>query len=737
MKINICWKIQRLKITQPDLGEQFEFVESDANIIISDNLDILKQADSSMRIFVTDEWNEDVCQNEISIVSPSFVKNELFNKLLNRSMTHEGGIGLEEFLGDELKRVSNFKIMDHKVRGQYSDLFSDIVDRFEGDSLRSSQWLNQWMIYWGYLSEKGIAQFPIEADVVDAKNKIVCQLIVPVENYFKDYLLKGMSKEIDFENPFANSLRGIEFYSTHTDITYIEDSKIILLTGVWAKESKPKFGGISFHQIPSFKKKTERDFSSYRLELVKEAALKGENLLPGESVEPHELSEFEKSSQLLKIQQFVKYIKGKGIEEDKIVISALPQMVEEFIKISGGESFNSNDLKLAFRALKNKEDLEEMNLVVKSLENALPLGDEVHKVIDNLKNRDVEEIIKISGMNATPEERTVISGVTQKITNENWKVKRLEVAQKLEETLSSKKVVTSNDVKEALNEIFEQSMGFNLPGLSEAISQEGLSHVQENFAKHSSHSIDNQMKVVKLETALKMRNQMIGKMKGVVEELKVARQSASEESIVPEQKATSDLNISNKSVETELRLVKGKLDILQKSHNELMQEKQKIEDQYKLMQLEVSRAKNTQENQEVQASSESQMVDSLQLTIQSKNQQLDKITNELRSMEDMNKAMNLKVKSLEQKNKIMQSQIETSNQDSNSDATKVDTRFVQKIKQLENLSNNLQEENKKLQSELQARKAEAHKFALENKTMKTKMHQLERQVANLSKKRAG
>ena len=104
-----------------------------------------------------------------------------------------------------------------------------------------------------------------------------------------------------------------------------------------------------------------------------------------------------------------------------------------------------------------------------------------------------------------------------------------------------------------------------------------------------------------------------------------------------------------------------------------------------------------------------------ELTIQSKNQQLEKVTSELRLLEDTAKALNIKVKSLEQKNKILQSQLEGASNEAESDATKVDTRFVQKIKQLETLNGNLQEENK---------------------TMKTKMHQLERQVANLSKKRA-
>lgn len=752
LELKVLWDIQKIKISRPDWGDEISFVDSEARIHISDNLENLKSSTSEMKILVSENWISDSLKSEISIVSPTILKNPLFKNIFNRINQDEGSINLEEIIGEKLKKISNFKVIDIAVKGQYCDLLGDILVRNNCSHLRPTQWFNQVLVYLGYLEESSISMFPLDVDCAFTDQGHIVQLVVPVENFFKNYLLQAFDSEINIENPFNNLLNGIQGLAHSTDFCYVESSKYLIITGTWIKDFSEKFGSVLFHQTPSYQRKEEREFKSLRIEMIKEQALQGKNHLPGDSVELLELSQFEKSPHLLQIKKFVHFIKGKNLSEDKIVISGMPELFEGFLKVSGGEKLNPQEMKLAFQALTNNDDLNELNMVVQSLESALPVGEEVTRVVDHLKNMNIDELIKVSGLSCSPEERTVISSVTQNIKEDVWKVKRLEVSQKLEKQLSQKKVVTSLDVKDALNQIFEESMGFQIPGLGDAMAEESLTKVQEKWSQASTHEIKTSDRIVQLESALKMRNQMIGKMKSVVDDLRQVKTSLQEQNLSNEKTIVSSLSnndnmlsddsmavsssgLISKSNEAELRIVKSKLEFLQKNYNEMMETNVRLDEQLKISQLEISR--KTEELAQKSNAPGDSGISNLQLTIQSKNQQIDKLTNELRNFEDMNKALSLKVKSLEQRVKVMQSQIEGAAQDLEADTAKVDSRFVQKIKQLESLYTNAQDENKKLMTELQARKAESHKHALENKTMKTKMHQLERQVANLSKKRAG
>ncbi|GAB4015722.1 MAG: hypothetical protein Fur0010_14950 [Bdellovibrio sp.] len=741
MEFKVFWDIQKIKISRPDWGDEIAFVDSEACVHISDNLENLKSSTSEMKILVSENWNSEILKSEISIVSPTILTNPLFKNVFNRINQDKGSINLEEIIGEKLKKISNFKVMDIAVKGQYCDLLGDILVRNNCSHLRPTQWLNQVLVYLGYLEESSISMFPLDVDCAFTDQGYIVQLVVPVENFFKNYLLQAFDSEIDIENSFNNLLNGIQGLAHSTDFCYVESSKYLIITGTWIRGFSEKFGSVLFHQIPSYQKKEEREFKSLRIEMIKEQVLQGKIHLPGNSVELLELSQFEKSPHLLQIKKFVHFIKGQNLPEDKIVISEMPELFESFLKVSGGEKLNPQEMKLAFQALTNNDDLEELNMVVQSLESALPVGEEVNKVVDHLKNMNVDELIKVSGLACSPEERTVISSVTQNIKEDVWKVKRLEVSQKLEEQLAQKKIVTSLDVKDTLNQIFEESMGFQIPGLGIAMAEESLTKVQEKWSQASIQEIKASDRIAQLESALKMRNQMIGKMKSVVDDLKQVKTSLQEQNrsnenvLLDESIVVSNSGLISKSSEAELRILKDKLEFLQKNYNEMMETNARLDEQLKISQLELSR--KTEELAQKSKDAGNSGISNLQLTIQSKNQLIDKLTNELRNFEDMNKALSLKVKSLEQRVKVMQSQIEGATQDLEADTAKVDSRFVQKIKQLESLYTNAQDENKKLMAELQARKAESHKYALENKTMKTKMHQLERQVANLSKKRAG
>ncbi|PIP95262.1 MAG: hypothetical protein COW00_14015 [Bdellovibrio sp. CG12_big_fil_rev_8_21_14_0_65_39_13] len=724
VKVSIFWNIQTLKVTQPNWGEEFEFGTSpEAAIMFSDNLEELKASSCEKKIYVCEDFQQDLVDEEISQVSPELIKDIGFSTLLMRGLSETGSIHLEEILGEKITKITNFKMIDTKVRGQYTDLLSDIVERGGHSSLRIGQWFNQVTLYLSYLEEKGIALFPIDVDCVVVSNSMIVQLSVPVENFYKDYVTKAFSPDASFESPFINSLYHLEVQAQGNDITYLESNKVVLISGHWNRSVKNFTPGLIFHSVPRFEAESKKEYNSYRLEQIKEAALKGQISLPGSSVEMHELSAFEKSANTVQIKQMVKFFKENG-DLSNITIEGMGALAESYYKVKGGSRLSPQELKMTFQALTDPDTLDELNTVINSLDSTLPLGEEITRVGGLIEEMDLDELIRITGQAQAPEEKTRISGVTQKLTTETWKVKRLEVAEKLEKELSKKKNVTAADVRETLNSIFEESMGFSSANLVDSIAEEGLAGAQKNWSRVSGSDITSQQKISQLDSALKSRNIMIAKMKNLLEEMKSAKQASAPAatSIITEVDAN--------------RTDAVHLDQLRQSNGELLAAKARYEDEIRMLKQEINtQAAVISQNQNNEAKVE-KSAGNFELTIQSKNQQLEKVTSELRLLEDTAKALNIKVKSLEQKNKILQSQLEGASNEAESDATKVDTRFVQKIKQLETLNGNLQEENKKYQVELQAKKAEAHKHALENKTMKTKMHQLERQVANLSKKRA-
>lgn len=708
--MSIFWNIQTLKIAQPNWGEDFEFgTNPEATVIISDNLETLKESSCEKKIFVSEEWHDDLVDEGISQVSPKLFQSLGFATLVQRGLSETGSVNLEELLGEKITKITNFKMIDTKIRGQYSDLLVDIIERGGFSGLRTGQWFNQVALYLSYLEEKGIALFPIDIDCIVVENSVIIQLTVPVENFYQDYVTKAFSNEASFEHPFVNSLKKLEVLSQGNDITYLESNKLVLISGHWDKTATVAQSALVFHSVPCFEKKDSKEYNSYRLEQIKEASLKAAIPLPGSSVEMHELSNFEKSSNLIQMKQMIKFFKDRG-DIENITIEGMGDLAQEYYKVKGGNQLSPQELKMTFQALTESDTLDELNTVIHSLEATLPLGEEITKVGGFIQDMGFDELIKISGQAESPEERTRISGITQKMTTEVWKVKRLEVAEKLEKELSTKKNVTAVDVRETLNSIFNNTMGFSSASLVDSIADEGLAHAQEKWSKVSAGDLSSLQKVTQLEAALKNRNVMIAKMKSLIEDMKMAKKEPKANSLGLQQ--------------------------ISQSNGELLTLKAKYEDEIRMLKQEIinqTASINQAQNNEAKSEKSS---GNFELTIQSKNQQIEKVTTELRLLEDTAKALNIKVKSLEQKNKILQSQLEGASNEAESDATKVDTRFVQKIKQLETLNGNIQEENKKLQVELQAKKAEAHKHALENKTMKTKMHQLERQVANLSKKRA-
>jgi hypothetical protein len=127
--------------------------------------------------------------------------------------------------------------------------------------------------------------------------------------------------------------------------------------------------------------------------------------------------------------------------------------------------------------------------------------------------------------------------------------------------------------------------------------------------------------------------------------------------------------------------------------------------------------------------------------LKEKETQLTEVSKVSKQNEDRYRAANLRIKQLEQKNKFLTAQVSQASKKSStssggSASAKMDPKASHKLKQLERVNEKLKASSGKFETELAAKKKEAHQFKLENNTLKLKIDELERKLSKLDKKAA-
>lgn len=116
-------------------------------------------------------------------------------------------------------------------------------------------------------------------------------------------------------------------------------------------------------------------------------------------------------------------------------------------------------------------------------------------------------------------------------------------------------------------------------------------------------------------------------------------------------------------------------------------------------------------------------------------EELNEFKAQNRDLEEEKKALQLTVKSFEQKMKVLEGKIKSAEEQKQMEPAQAEPGNDKKSLDMEKRYQTMEAALVKMKKEIAVKKTEAHKHALENKTMKTKMHTLERQVANLSKRK--
>ncbi len=481
-------------------------------------------------------------------------------------------------------------------------------------------------------------------------------------------------------------------------------------------------------------------------------------------------------------------IAGKSLQQDEAQhVKGLDEEEEESQLVNG-----LDDEEEGSQHVKGLDEEEEESQLVKGLDEEEE-GGQLVKGLDE----EEEESQLVKGLDEEEESKAVIKGNKERISEENWEVRRDRAVEELKGRMEDLRdtgishIEIDNELKKILMNELEVSEASGTDFV-EALSD----NATDGFLRGPSRASITALKdspLEQVEKKLEVRSKQVEKMKEAIvtlnEELAKSRGLSSGvvepdlESDHSEKSENLKLNLQIESINNEkVKLAKENEILLRKIHesteniNSLNQslkdgkkenankaelekiiadkefyfnEKVKLE---KVVEDRESRMRNMEfklrELEAKELSSKAKNFESKRLADKAllieKEKQIVNFRTEVNLLQAESKSHELKAKAAEQKMKFMSAQLEKFRNEGSASTAKAkktvsssgNSDVSEKLKQMQQVSAKLKASNDKLTKELLEKKTLAHKATLESKTLAGKVKELEHKISILNKKKA-
>lgn len=487
-----------------------------------------------------DEKEEIIYKENYSYFDLSLLSTSMGKILLKRFLGAPSSLNLSSVSPEQQLKNYSFKMADCNSLGHYSDVLASESHNKEFNSFKIRNYFLKLVELFELLKANSVLYYPVEVDFMVSDETFIMQVCV---NANEEALTVLKSPRV-----FNNEIKEILNLTNLLDIYFLKSGSKLVLCSMWLK--KEIFPSLLIESFDNFKNKsTSENQENY------EAQVKA---LPSE-IEERKSSfgqdSVEKLTAISKIglERMAEFVKSKKGDEE-IDIIRVRGLLEDYPSSNKVKSLSDNEVDQIIKLINDNDFISEQvkeKISLKSVFDDLvhrvrgmnaEETDEIVRVRGNLERPDISQRIK-AWLSTDDNEKQVLEGVTEKIQDDIWYVKKDKLAKDLEERKDSFAGKTIKESEEELSEIV--SLNFEIPkSESNALVRDLLSLTCDDYKskvqdKELPSFVDggqsNQLKLEneKLKQEIDTRNKQIRRMRDLVDSMrrKIEANSAAKSSM--------------------------------------------------------------------------------------------------------------------------------------------------------------------------------------------------------------
>jgi hypothetical protein len=747
---------------QGDLEAAFVDLElSGEELAVGDNAEELVAGSLSLQN--VSPLHIDIAQ-KVSLIDPDLLKNALIKKILRRHVGGDGSLASDDFMGHKDQQGSSvLRVNDSLGLGSACDLVAEVALAERANFLDVRSATMHALTFMNYLSERAMATFPVSIECFHSEGGFAVQLSSFCEGVTEDTLWSALNP-MGIAGNFGSSLWWAWQHCQVLEAFVLKRGEKICLTLAWEWPEVGVARGLLVREISEFEVSAEEEVCNSKVKLLRDLFELKEGDLPGPYPLKQTTDPVDASQNIFLVRRAVSALldlteKGQ-VQADQVKAAEIPALLDLIISKEEKKRLDDGDKKLVLNSYHDENLRERLEAACDVLSSGIGVDHYAEGIGEGIMGLSVPDIAQVlRGSLAAPDEKIVIPGMTDDLTEELWAVKRTDIKGRVDELLSDCKSSGASvpAMNKAVRGAFLNGLGIGDSSaralLSKLVDQK-ISPSVRDLERTSNRGLQDKIRAEKLMALLATREAQMRKMKSVIDSMRIelsqAKQGSGMESqlmaklvekdrqilLLNDRISTISANSERRTVEIHERVVESgerKRDEIERAvkiMTMLRDEKQVLEAKV----LELERSLKLKE-----ASLEISTGDDVEMQLHQSLAEGIELSRNLRLAEDEKKSAALLNKSLEQKVKFLTAQLDASrDQVVDSEGLKLPAgkQLEQRTVQLEKIIEQLSINAKRFQTELQEKKTEAYKLALENKAMRTRCQQLEKQMAMMSRKRS-
>lgn len=337
----------------------------------------------------------------IGVLHPRLLDHIIGQTYFSRLLGQNSSLALEVQFEDEGVGFRNFRLLNNRGQGHYSDLVSREIEKTSIHPVVPRLFLDSIMTYLFELGKKKRVSFPIEVDYGAFKDSFVVQIHCSMDNLKRENILESFG-DYDPLSPMKGILSLVSKQVDVLDIYSLERSSRLVMTGVWFdhrfKKNSNLHPSVLLHHIEKFE--------ASRLSEAHSKISLGAS--PMRSFEREAIKRIEGMSleEMAKVvlgggpseEEARQWIGGVNIEDDEIHrVQGRFDEDDFFVRIKEGKEVTPEE-KWKFKKAVMLEDLKEKFLIKGEQVDI----DEVKQIVRNhldLGEESLDELIRVESSN--------------------------------------------------------------------------------------------------------------------------------------------------------------------------------------------------------------------------------------------------------------------------------------------------------------------------------------------------
>tara|TARA_R110000868_G_scaffold30668_1_gene113175 strand:- start:3679 stop:6363 length:2685 start_codon:yes stop_codon:yes gene_type:complete len=350
----------------------------------------------------------------VGLVQQAHINHPALEYLIQRAVTQNFSIDMNESYEDFDKEVFNYRYIDPFEEGEIGDVIAQKILDAGFDPLAFRSFHTALMGYFAHHVKRKSFQLPIEIQLGLFQGCVVVQVMAGSEVFTVEQIEESF-KDSDVNNLYQSLLRQC-FESCHIlDISKVETSSKVMFTGIWCHDQYALPGGTLLYQNIKRLKRVVEDLNSQgELKLVfgKHESTFEELRLAGATARKYGPDEFIETDHPYIVKQVVEHC-FKKIDANEAQVPAelesLVSLLSDFNNRSLLAKMNSVDWKNALRALQDPSSRELLNASVDLVSGDME-DDIFERVIESMARLSDEDIHVLAEKNIDEDEETLVSG---------------------------------------------------------------------------------------------------------------------------------------------------------------------------------------------------------------------------------------------------------------------------------------------------------------------------------------